>query len=348
MKISVIIPVYNVEKYIRQCLESVINQTYKNLEIIIVNDGTKDNSMKIVEEYLQDKRIKIINKENGGLSSARNKGLEEATGKYISFIDSDDYIDLNLYENIVNELNEEDVIIFDYYVYNEKNKNFEIIAKKEENLKIDDNKFLCTSHSNNCWNKLYKREFILKIGIKFLEILYEDVFWNIQTIFEASKIKYINRKYYYYRINRENSIMTKSNKIEKDKSDNKFLEYQKYSYFKIYEAIHKFYLLNENKLILNNKLYLLIEEKKWESFIKNEIYLEELEKILKECYFKNLLLEEEKNIIKEKMNIILRNRNLDIKDINYFDWFYWKNGIMNIKILRRKGVKKLKNIFKIN
>ena len=96
LKISVIVPVYNVEKYLKQCLDSIVNQTYKNLEIIIVNDGTKDNSMKIVEEYLQDKRIKVINKENGGLSSARNIGIKEATGDYISFIDSDDYISLNM------------------------------------------------------------------------------------------------------------------------------------------------------------------------------------------------------------------------------------------------------------
>ena len=101
IKISVVIPVYGVEKYIRQCLESIINQTYKNLEIIVVNDGTKDNSMKIVEEYLSDERIKIINKQNGGLSSARNRGMEEATGKYIFFVDSDDWIELNTIEILV-------------------------------------------------------------------------------------------------------------------------------------------------------------------------------------------------------------------------------------------------------
>lgn len=88
-KISIIIPVYGVEKYIKQCLESVINQSYKNLEIIIINDGTEDDSMKIVEKYLSDKRIKVINKENGGLSSARNIGMINSTGEYIYFLDSD-------------------------------------------------------------------------------------------------------------------------------------------------------------------------------------------------------------------------------------------------------------------
>ena len=101
IKVSVIVPVYNVEKYIRQCLESIINQTYKNLEIIVVNDGTKDNSMKIVEEYLSDERIKVINKENGGIASARNRGIDEATGEYISFVDSDDWLELNTYEKFL-------------------------------------------------------------------------------------------------------------------------------------------------------------------------------------------------------------------------------------------------------
>ena len=99
IKVSVIIPVYNVEKYIRQCLESVTNQTLKDIEIIVVNDGTKDNSMKIVEEYLSDERMKIINKENGGLSSARNAGIKATQGKYICFIDSDDFIDNSIWKN---------------------------------------------------------------------------------------------------------------------------------------------------------------------------------------------------------------------------------------------------------
>lgn len=121
IKISVIIPVYGVEKYIRQCLESVIKQTYKNLEIIVVNDGTKDNSMKIVEEYLVDERIKVINKENGGISSARNRGIEEATGEYVSFVDSDDWLEIDLYERIVQILegNKVDIIVFNYNRYSE-------------------------------------------------------------------------------------------------------------------------------------------------------------------------------------------------------------------------------------
>ena len=98
-KISVIVPVYNVEKFIKRCLDSIINQTMRDLEIILVNDGSTDNSGKICDEYAQlDNRITVIHKENGGLSSARNTGLDVATGEWIAFVDSDDYIEKNMYE----------------------------------------------------------------------------------------------------------------------------------------------------------------------------------------------------------------------------------------------------------
>ena len=146
-KISVIIPVYGVEKYIRQCLESIINQTYKNLEIIVVNDGTKDNSMKIVEEYLSDERIKIINKQNGGLSSARNRGIEEATGDYISFIDSDDWIDLNMYKELCSQLIDEDILIYRFFNYDNK-KNEIMEEKKVSKYQVIENYIIENIHSN--------------------------------------------------------------------------------------------------------------------------------------------------------------------------------------------------------
>ena len=107
-KVSVIIPVYNVEKYLRQCLDSVVNQTLKDIEIICIDDGSTDNSLNILKEYAQkDNRIKIISKKNGGLSSARNAGLKFATGEFVGFVDSDDYIERETYENAVEPLREE-------------------------------------------------------------------------------------------------------------------------------------------------------------------------------------------------------------------------------------------------
>ena len=113
--ISVIVPVYNVEKYLRKCVDSIVNQTYKNLEIILVDDGSPDNCGKICDEFAEmDNRVMVIHKENGGLSSARNAGLDIATGEYITFVDSDDYIENDTYEKVVVAINkfDSDLIFF--------------------------------------------------------------------------------------------------------------------------------------------------------------------------------------------------------------------------------------------
>ena len=125
IKISIIIPVYNVEKYLATCLDSVINQTYKNLEILLIDDGSTDSSGLICEQYSKkDTRIKTIHKKNGGLSDARNVGISYASGDYISFIDSDDFIDINTF-TILNQYIKQynaDIITFNYYDYYNKDK----------------------------------------------------------------------------------------------------------------------------------------------------------------------------------------------------------------------------------
>ena len=121
-KITVIVPVYNVENYLNKCLDSLINQTYKNLEIIVINDGSTDNSGTICQEYAQkDNRIVYIEKENGGLSDARNAGLDRMTGSYVTFVDSDDWIEQDYVEVLYNKLTEHqaDVSVGNYYSYNE-------------------------------------------------------------------------------------------------------------------------------------------------------------------------------------------------------------------------------------
>ena len=111
--ISVIVPIYNAEKYLKRCIESIISQTYKNMEIILINDGSKDNSKKICNEFLKkDCRIKLINKENEGVSAARNYGINAAIGKYISFVDADDWLEKNLLLEMYNKLKEKDIKFF--------------------------------------------------------------------------------------------------------------------------------------------------------------------------------------------------------------------------------------------
>lgn len=336
-KVSVIVPVYNVEKYLKQCLNSIVNQTYKNLEIIIVNDGTKDNSMKIVEEYLQDKRIKVINKENGGLGSARNRGIEEATGDYISFVDSDDYISLNIYEELLKKIEENDIIIFNYSKFDDKSGEIlyeKYINDKElETIIPNEYNYLYSKISTSCWNKLYKTSYIRENSFKFLEILYEDVLWNIEVIFKTSKINLVNKSYYYYRINRNDSIMGKSSK-GRSKNDKKFQEFQKYSYEQIYNGIEKFKEKNLKELSVGQRLYLLLERERWQAKIDNNIFLEKINMIFQCEYFK--LEKKEKEILVKKFQELLGSRDVEkINGISILDKFYWKNKVITLSLIRK-------------
>lgn len=337
-KVSVIVPVYNVEKYLKQCLDSIVNQTYKNLEIIIVNDGTKDNSMKIVEEYLQDKRIKVINKKNGGLGSARNRGIEEATGDYISFVDSDDYIDLNMYEKLINVIRGEEIIIFNHSRFDDITG--EIVKKnytKESKMKKLEKRinYLYSNIENSCWNKIYKADFIKKNKFRFMEILYEDVCWNIEVFYKAEKVRLLNEDFYFYRVNRKNSIMEKS----KGK-DKKFLEFQKKSYKEIFERLN--YLIEKNNEF-GKIIYLLSERENWRAKLSGELYFKDID-IYLEKYFKEQSQNKiEKKLLIEKLNETLKSKNVKkIIGLSLKNILYWREGIFNLDFLRKRLKMKLK------
>ena len=204
--ISVIIPVYGVEKYISQCLESVINQTYKNLEIIVVNDGTKDRSAEIAKEYAaKDSRIKVYDFKNGGLSVARNRGLEIAIGDYISYIDSDDWLDTKMYETLLDAAmkNDADMVkcgIIETNVAKEENFTFsnEKIINNEQHIGFENyfNGMLWTV----VWNGLYKRELAKKV--KFPDnVVNEDNYSSGIFLYLAKKILVIPFCGNYYRVN---------------------------------------------------------------------------------------------------------------------------------------------------
>lgn len=214
-KISIIVPIYNVEQYLDKCVESLVNQTYKNLEIILVDDGAKDKSAKIADLWsIKDDRIKVIHKKNGGLSDARNSGIRIATGDYIGFIDSDDWINHKMYEILVNNLekyNADISVCSIEKVYGEDiikvnkilNKKIDIFTPKEalENL-IDEGTLRQT-----VWNKLYKREIIKDIYFKVGKI-HEDEFWTYQIFGRCKRIVYTDEQLYYY-LQRLGSIMSK-------------------------------------------------------------------------------------------------------------------------------------------
>lgn len=209
-KISVIIPIYNVENYLKRCIDSVINQTYKNLEIILVDDGSKDNCGKICDEYAKvDSRIQVIHKINGGLSDARNAGLKVATGDYIYYIDSDDYIDNDMLEIMKKNLEKYNADISICGIYKEcengnytlkRNNVIEIMNSKEALIKL--NSF--SSFDMAVWNKLYKKYIVDGIEFPFGKKS-EDYFVMYQYFDRASNIVVIPESKYHY-IQRENSI----------------------------------------------------------------------------------------------------------------------------------------------
>lgn len=200
-KVSIIIPVYNMEKYLEECLDSVTNQTYRNLQIILVNDGSKDKSLEIMKEYAKkDNRIICISQENAGPGMARNKGLEYAEGKYISFIDGDDTVTPDFIEKLITIIKEDD--LYSYCGVNVDGKNT-FLTQEENSLFI----------RQGCCNKLYNAKYLK--NTKFTNHKFaEDLIFNYKLSFLSSNISYIEEPLYYYRRNESSISNTWSNKYQ--------------------------------------------------------------------------------------------------------------------------------------
>lgn len=247
-KISVIIPVYNVEKYLRECLDSVLIQTFENLEIICINDASTDGSLKILEEYSKrDSRIKIINNEkNIGLGLSRNKGIEAACGKYIHFLDSDDWMETNTYSKLyeIIENNDLDFLKFILKQYVETDEHQIATLHFPEDI---DGKVICPGEDLRLFDMLevvipvlYKKSFILDNGLKFEPIIHEDTPFYLETLVKAERAMFVNDALYNYRI-RSGSIM------------NRCLEnFDKY--LKWFDAMKQLSNKVDNQ-ILSNKIY---------------------------------------------------------------------------------------------
>ena len=193
--ISIIVPVYNAEKYISKCLSSLINQTKKEIEIIIINDGSIDNSEKIIKEY-KDKRIKYIKNTNQGIGTTRNQGIKEATGKYLMFIDSDDYIENNACELLYNKAEKDnlDMVVCDFYREKEDGEKKEDKIIDFKNTTIKETPELLYKVNMSPWNKLYKTKMIKDNEIYFEEELkYEDTPFVFISMDKSKKIGKVNK-----------------------------------------------------------------------------------------------------------------------------------------------------------
>ncbi len=223
--ISVIVPVFNVQDYIKQCLDSILNQTFSDFELICIDDGSEDNSGKILEEYKNiDTRIKIITKKNGGLSSARNTGLKYAKGRFVCFIDSDDWVSPymleKLYENITKfntDISMCAVSLFDENLHKIKNDpyfNLSVFPKSFNNkvFSYEDTKAFISDIPVMAWNKIYRHSFLKNYKAGFIEgKIFEDGAFFFSLFFKTKRVSLIRDYLYFYRINRKNSILVTNN-----------------------------------------------------------------------------------------------------------------------------------------
>ena len=202
--LSVIIPVYNVKHYLEKCVESIVDQTYHNLQIILVDDGSTDGSQTICDELAQkDSRIVVIHKENGGLSTARNVGMDRAKGDYIAFVDSDDWLERNMYEVLINQLeaHDADLVACSFYECkgDEKkavgdSKNISVFNTEEIFINKNQLRFLV-------WNKVFRRSFVEKLRFVPGQV-YEDFHFCRQVFLKTKKLIYLDVPFYDYRISR--------------------------------------------------------------------------------------------------------------------------------------------------
>ncbi len=221
-KVSIIIPVYNVEQYLRQCLDSVCNQTFKDIEIIIINDCSPDNSLQIIKEYQQkDDRIILVDlKQNGGLSNARNEGANIAKGKYLAFLDSDDWVTENYIEVLYNAIEKykTNIAIAKIIKYDNKSKTF---IRNKKNMRFYNKPLRTSSDKKNILLSMpitmvaalmLEKKFVIENNIVFEKVKQaEDLIYFITLFSHNSSFVYIKDQIFFYRINRENSIVTNFN-----------------------------------------------------------------------------------------------------------------------------------------
>ncbi|WP_281526283.1 glycosyltransferase family 2 protein [Intestinibacter bartlettii] len=272
--VSIIIPIYNVEKYLEKCIKSMINQTYRNLEIILINDGSTDESANICEKYKeQDNRIVFINKNNGGAASAKNEGLKIAKGDYITFVDSDDFVELYMIEYMVNTIKKynSDIVQCSFtnlYKNTEKFKQDKIIEQKigsKDFLEL----FLTKWDSNLFWNKLFKREVIENVFFKEGRCI-DDEFFTYKCVINSKSIVTSNKIVYNYRMRKSGVMKSESSQkqILKDRVDYLYERYEIVR--KIYKDLDKDFLehLLTYYLIISKDYYV---DEKLLDYMKNNL-----------------------------------------------------------------------------
>lgn len=225
VKVSIIVPIYNVENYLEKCLDSLTGQSLNDIEILAVNDGSTDGSLKILENYAsKDSRIVVLDKENGGLSDARNYAFPYIHGEYVGFIDSDDYVDPKMYEVMYSRAIETSSDIVECNLHH----TYDDYEDTEIGRHIHDKKELIMNGRSVVWNKIYKTSWLLETGVRFPKgLIYEDVNFYCKIVPFLNKIEYVEEPFVHY--------------VQRGTSINNFQTLKTMQIFDILDDIHKFY-----------------------------------------------------------------------------------------------------------
>lgn len=315
-KISIIIPVYNRGNTIERCITSVINQSYDKIEIIIVNDGSTDNTLTICEKMKEkDKRIEIINIENQGVSVARNKGIEFATGDYIQFVDSDDYLETDILEEAIKAIKDNDLLIYGYQTVTEEEE-YKMFKLEDNIWKNNEIYKQVLNNINNgvimeaVWNKLYKKVFMDKIRFEKNMVNGEDLLFNIQYYKKCKKIKAMNKIGYNYCVkNKERKY--RENQIENHIEVVETLE----EYFK--EGIERQQYIDILSDFFYNTIFYDLLSITGKNGISIKQKMKEYNKIKQSKFYKNIKY---RNNLSSKKNIIIN--------------LYRKNNIITYYIIK--------------
>lgn len=326
--ITVAVTIYNIKDYLKRSIESVCNQTYKNLEILLVDDGSTDGSGQICDEYAKkDSRIRVIHKKNGGPSEARNIAMEQAKGEYVAFVDGDDWIDADMYENMYLALKKgnADLSVCSYkqvsvnhvqdnstdtILYFEKDEALESFIKEEEEVQIQ----------NAAWNKLFKKDLLSELRFPVGK-LYEEIVFTTKLLHMAESVVYLNQGYYNYVVDRVGSIMN-AGVNKRIFTDQIPLYYEKRKYLQSINRkdlvdIHNFFFYK--RMLLH---YLELKNTKTEDYKK---YCRQIKNIIKE----------EKNYIPDAFasSVASKNEYIKMKMFQISPWFYEKFVAVNAKYL---------------
>lgn len=340
--VSIIIPCYNVEIYVEECINSVIAQDYENWECIIINDGSMDDTLEIIRR-LESKeiRISVLTQDNMGLSATRNKGIDHAKGEFLFFLDSDDVLSIHAISTLIASFQNNDIITglttAVAFSNGEVIKGSQLLHPKEDSITFQNNNFevlvraMETGLTPVAQNRLYRRDFIIENELYFKSgILHEDELWFFETMLFAKNIKFINVETYFYRIDNQNSIT----KNVGDRNLESYLEVMeqiinKYSNHNNFKLISNWYAVYIKKIFLD----FAIRER---SKLSDEI-ITRLEVVLKNCY---KALGKEKMLSKNNEIYYKTINKLSLKSFTTIEKYFFRNPVNSIR--------KIKNVLKIS